>query len=134
MTIKNINDYTEYSEKLDNGQSVVLRVNYWRRFNVYRCYIALYINKRKYGYVDDVQTGKSGIEGLLWAKEMLKDIIEKDIANNNNYLFEYIIFPTDKHRMNVYLRGLNELGFKKCRIDGEMGLMLKVHSLNNVNE
>ena len=81
-------------------------------------YLCLYINKRGKGYQSLKQTGHSGLEGLLWAKEMLKDFIET-IRKKKNITHKICVFWDDSRRRDVYARGLKDLGFKMGQLDSQ---------------
>lgn len=110
VIIKDDNSIT-YRLKIDNGQIVELKISWDIYMDTYYYYVTLYINKRKNGYKFLEQTGRNGIEGLLKAKEMLREFIE-DIKQTENRNHNIYIFWDDNRRKDVYERGLKDLGFK----------------------
>lgn len=111
MTVVEQKDEIIYKLKLDNGQLVQMNVIKETDFDTIRYFVCLFINKRSKGYQALHQTGHVGIEGLLWAKEMLKDLIEhiKKIRDRKHVV---MIFWDDARRRDVYIRGLKDIGFK----------------------
>ena len=111
MSITEQEDQVIYRLKLDNGQVVELTI--WNEpcMDTIYYYLCLYINKRGKGYQSLKQTGHAGIEGLLWAKEILKDFIEK-IKKKKNKKHCICVFWEDNRRRDTYARGLKDLGFK----------------------
>ena len=111
MTITEHEDEIIYKLKLDKGQLVQMNVQKETYMDTTRYFICLFINKRGKGYQMLHQTGHAGIEGLLWAKEMLIDLIEhiRKIENKKHVIH---IFWDDARRRDVYIRGLKDIGFK----------------------
>ena len=118
MSITEQEDEVTYRLKLDNGQVVELTI--WNEVYMDQVYyfLCLYINKRGKGYESLKQTGHSGLEGLLWAKEMLKDFIET-IRKKKNITHKICVFWDDSRRRDVYARGLKDLGFKMGQLDSQ---------------
>lgn len=56
----------------------------------------------------DKETGKCGLEGLLWAKQQIIEFEESDICRNGDVI---TIGWADNRRRNVYEYGLKKLGF-----------------------
>ena len=108
--IQDGNKYT-YKLKLDNGQVVSMTITRELYMDSVFYYVLLFINKRGKGYEEGHQTGRAGIEGLLWAKEMLKDFIE-EIKKIKDRKHTICIFWDDNRRRDVYARGLKDLGFR----------------------
>ena len=111
MTITEKDNKIIYRLKLDNGQVVEMTIDQEVYTDTIFYYVCLFINKRGKGYKSGKQTGTAGIEGLLWAKEMLRDFIDtlKDFPNRKHTIS---IFLDDNRRRDVYIRGLRDLGFK----------------------
>lgn len=111
MTITEKDNKIIYRLKLDNGQVVEMTIDKEVYMDTIFYYVCLFINKRGKGYKLGKQTGTAGIEGLLWAKEMLRDFIDtlKDLPNRKHTIS---IFWDDNRRRDVYIRELRDLGFK----------------------
>lgn len=111
MTVTYKDNETVYRLKLDNGQVVQVTIRSESYMDSIFYYIVLYINKRGGGYKEGYQTGTCGIEGLLWAKEILRDFIEtlKKIPDRKHAIH---VFWDDNRRRDVYIRGLKDLGFE----------------------
>lgn len=103
-----------YKEKID-GQTLIIEfccidqlskntVYYWVSFGIY--------NKRRNQIHDNYlkATGKIGLQGLVWAKKMIKKFIDEfhDPYIDNAAI---IIKGDDKRRNKIYEWGLKDLGF-----------------------
>lgn len=110
-------DKDEYKYRVTNsaGQTVELCISDFYTDQVEKrkfWTVLLYVNKKSRGYEFGKSTGKAGMESLLIAKEMLKYHIEYIRSCYKFYYKTYIyIWGDDKKRMNVYQRGLRDLGF-----------------------
>ena len=111
MTITEQEDEVTYRLKMDNGQIVEMTIYNEPYMDTIYYTICLYINKRGKGYESLKQTGHAGIEGLLWAKEILKDYIDT-LRKRKNRRHVICVFWDDKRRRDAYARGLKDLGFK----------------------
>jgi hypothetical protein len=57
--------------------------------------------------INDKSTGKSGLEGLMWAKGLLRDMIEENRLQPGLM----IVQGTDEKRFRAYGKGLKRMGF-----------------------
>lgn len=113
----NINDY-RYRVKNQKNQTVEMIISLYhkdedKKTKYYA--ITLSVNKKGKGYEYGKQTGKSGIESLLIAKEILKYHIKNHLINfySSKYWDHYIIiWWDDNRRRDIYYRGLKDLGFE----------------------
>ena len=83
--------------------------------------IRLYVNKRSKGYEYKKQTGKTGIESLLVAKEILKYHINliKEVYYDYDYDNTIYIWADDIRRFNAYKRGLKDFEFVEGNYRGK---------------
>ena len=96
--------------------------------NEYAWSVLLYVNKKSKGYEYRKQTGKSGIESLLVAKEILKYHIDCCIEwfswhKNDHTIY---IWADDNKRFKVYARGLKDIGFIEGKFYGQKCLYKKL--------
>lgn len=110
-----IDDYI-YRVKMDNGQSVEMEIfpeafTYESNKKIWTVILKIPTKKKK-GYEYLKQTGKLGITGLLIAKNILKYHIENVIKKEKYYDHVIAISADNGIRMNVYERGLKDLGFE----------------------
>jgi hypothetical protein len=93
-----------------NGQLIKMTIykDIFPKSNYYS--VCLFINKRKKGYQEGLQTGKIGLTGLLIAKQMLLDFID-ELRNQKGHNI-ILIYWADKRRRDVYYRSLSKYGFK----------------------
>ena len=87
MVVINKDTYIIYREKLDNGQIVHLEFSKYTTLKRTFYFVCLFINKRKKGYIENEQTGKCGLSGLIIAKNLLIKG-RKNIYNYRIYQFE----------------------------------------------
>lgn len=115
--------WIEY-KKLSNGQTAIIAFNKnWMHEigngNDYSVAFAI-ANKKKvlkqwidgsgYGDLDMTTTGSCGVEGLLWAYEMIKYFIENRLYKDDRI----IVFGSDARRFRIYQHFLTRrLGFEK---------------------
>ena len=74
------------------------------------------------------QTGKDGLEPLIWAKQAILSFEKKLIDRGPdwdvpNYLY---IAADDKRRFHAYQKGLSRNGFRKACINGEWVLIKEI--------
>lgn len=114
-----LDDYV-YRVKTEDGQTVRMEIYVFDEDdNVPKTYlwsVVLQVEaKKKRGYEDLKQTGKSGLTPLLIAKEILKWHINEIIKHTSTFKKANHIIAIqwdDKKRRNAYERGLRDLGFK----------------------
>ena len=97
-----------YQGRNENNQIIIFEI-----FRVLDGYfnVKFYITtKRKNGYQFMKQTGTDGIKSLLWAKTCLIKFIEEFTERYHGYMIR--IYADDIKRLNVYERGLRDIGFK----------------------
>lgn len=104
--------------RVKNSMNQTVEVNIWSYYSDYDNYIeyeaiSLSVNKKSKGYEFGKITGKSGIESLLLAKEILKYYINHFILSRNrkNWTYYLAIWWDDNRRRDVYYRGLKDLEF-----------------------
>ena len=106
----NSNGDVEYTSTNSKGQ--VLKMNFTREdyTNSTHWYVSFWVNKRGKGYQLLQQTGKDGINSLIWAKNCVKDFIQ--YRSNFKLCPQYIIIHWDGgRRRDIYQWGLKSLGF-----------------------
>ena len=81
-------------------------------------------------------TGKCGLEGLLWAKECIKEFEEYiwEIYGGYEGGIYIIVTGEDKRRYRVYERGLRDLGFEKWNRFGEWVLGKRVVGMEDMGD
>lgn len=101
----------DYIYKSRNEFNQILQLEIYRYDE--RCfYVTFFITtKRVKGYQSLKQTGKDGIKSLLWTKYCIIDFIDKFKDKYHRSVIK--IYADDVRRLNVYERGLTEIGFKK---------------------
>lgn len=72
----------------------------------------------------DHETGKCGLEGLLWGKNQIIEFEESEYCKDGDTI---VIYWTDKRRRDVYEYGLKKLGFVIGYRDGKKCLYKKVY-------
>lgn len=108
-----------YKSKNEFNQIITLKIQIWDdsikviRWNVY---FRIGKNKNKYKDLEQMMVrGKDGLKSLLWAKNCIKDFINK-ISNDEFFIKRHNhieVYWTNSKRRNVYERGLKDLGFIK---------------------
>lgn len=102
-------EYSDYTMMWKTSKGDIVRMCLSRenwRSKVY--YVSLSIGKRKVGYKENEQTGRSGIEGLCAALVMMNELI------NNMYEDETLIVQgSDNRRHKIYKHYLEPLGFRE---------------------
>lgn len=112
MVVINKDTYIIYREKLDNGQIVHLEFSKYTTLKRTFYFVCLFINKRKKSYIENEQTGKCGLSGLIIAKNLLINFINKlKDTKLREEKISIIIGYTNSRRRDVYKRYLKELNF-----------------------
>jgi len=135
--LKYDNDYHTYgyykTHKLKNNQ--IIGIYLWKhKFSKSNEYVILLAiaNKKKHlrqlilgekDILTDHETGKCGLEGLLWGKKQIVKFEESDYCNDGDYIS---VYWTDNRRRDVYEYGLRRLGFVMGYRDGKKCLYKKV--------
>lgn len=129
-----MSDFTYYKpdeafykiDKLSNGQTIGIffyRNDYNKRY-MYYIYLVI-ANKKKYiwqsvmGQRDVVsfkETGRCGLEGLLWAKQQIIDFESSDHMHLGDMI---CVSWLDNRRRNAYIYGLTKIGYKVGHIDNK---------------
>lgn len=118
MVVINKDTYIIYREKLDNGQIVHLEFSKYTTLKRTFYFVCLFINKRKKGYIENEQTGKCGLSGLIIAKNLLINFINKlKDTKLREEKISIIIGYTNSRRRDVYERYLKELNFIDSKWD-----------------
>jgi len=130
-------DYRTYGyykiHKLKNNQTI--GIYFWKhelsKSNEYVILLAI-ANKKKHlrqlilgekDILTDHETGKCGLEGLLWGKRQIVEFEKYDYCNDGDFIS---IYWTDNRRRDVYEHGLKKLGFVMGYRDGKKCLYKKV--------
>lgn len=119
---------------LSNGQSIKIEFEA-EDTNNYRYYsIALLIQDKKKqlkNFTHLKQTGRCGIEGLIWAKNKIAEFEKMILIENENYCYNNTIIIycewDDNRRRNTYERGLKSLGYTFGKAFGKKVLMKKIN-------
>ena len=93
-------------DKTRRGDTVCMCLHRYEDYPSNRYFVSMYIGKRGNGYVTGKQTGRSGIEGLLIARDMLSELMKCMYDGEELY-----IYADDERRWNVYKKYLTPLGF-----------------------
>jgi len=75
----------------------------------------------------DHETGRCGLEGLLWGKRQITEFEKTDYCKDGDYI---VIYWTDNRRRDVYEDGLKKLGFVMGYRDGKKCLCKKISKIN----
>lgn len=136
----NKNEYKSYgfykTNILSNNQTISIYFMKEEMKNGYEYYVVLGIaNKKRYlkefmlGTRDltSFETGKCGVEGLLWAKnQIIKfEAFIKD-KHYKNELISIVVQWADRRRKKVYIRSLKPLGYRLVNRYGEWCLYKKI--------
>lgn len=107
-------------EKLSNGQTAYIGFNYTDYFNYLGYNVVFAIaDKKKHikawlnaepNDIDLNQTGRCGVEGLLWAKRKLKEF-EEEVVSGRSYPQRIELYGADSRRMKVYRHFLKDYTF-----------------------
>ena len=116
-------DETVYTYRTRNSANQYIDIEFYRyKPNIFSkefyWFIQLYVNKRSKGYEYKKQTGKTGIESLLVAKEILKyhiNLIKEVYYDYDNTIY---IWADDIRRFSAYKRGLIDLEFVEGNYKG----------------
>ena len=118
---KDINVYYS-SKRLSNGQSVLILFDRVQTDDSIEYYVGLAIAKNRKqafnwyfensSYLQGKETGKCGLEGLVFAKQQL-ELFEDFIKNNFHYGRKNVIMVgwEDNRRKNVYQKVLTKRGY-----------------------
>lgn len=71
-----------------------------------------YLSERGCGKIELKQTGRCGVEGLVWAKSKILEFANF-ISTNNNKKNKIIVQGSDNRRFRIYERYLSRNGFVK---------------------
>ena len=130
-------DYHTYgyykTHRLKNNQTI--GIYFWKhefsKSNEYVILLAI-ANKKKHlrqlilgekDILTDHETGKCGLEGLLWGKKQIVEFEKSNYCNNGDTIS---VYWTDNRRRDVYKYGLKKLGFVMGYRDGKKCLYKKV--------
>ena len=133
-------DYHTYgyfkTHKLKNNQTI--GIYFWKhelsKSNDYVILLAI-ANKKKHlrqlilgekDILTDHETGKCGLEGLLWAKKQIVEFEKSDCCKDGDFIS---VYWSDNQRRDVYEYGLRKLGFMMGFRDGKKCLSKKVVKL-----
>jgi len=105
-------------DKLSNGQTIAIYLFKYecKSYNEYSVFVAI-ANKKKHikqlineqrDILSNKETGRCGLEGLLWAKKQLLDFENSEFCKNDDVI---VIQWTDNRRRNVYEYGLKKYGY-----------------------
>lgn len=115
MEFKYKNYVYTYREKNEAGQTMTLELYKYgteRKCDYYDYHVRFFVTtKRKHGYQYLKQTGKCGLECLMFAKRCLIDFIE--YMQEYKYEGRILIGGDDKRRYEIYKRSLIPIGFKE---------------------
>jgi hypothetical protein len=115
-------------DKLSNNQTI--GIYFWRNEfsdnKEYQVFLAI-VNKKKHirqflsgekDILTNKETGKCGLEGLLWGKKQLIEFENSLYCNNGDII---CVYWTDNRRRDIYKHRLSKLGYvigyrelKKC--------------------
>ena len=125
-------DYFEcyaYNAKNNAGQAMCVGINaigggFYDCTNNIVWSIEFYVaSKKKRGFEPLKQTGKDGIKTLIWAKNCIKDFIEKKCKSGDLF----IVCWEDVKRKRVYAYGLKDLGFQFGTYEKKPCLLKKIN-------
>jgi len=133
---KQIEGYIEKTV-LSNGQiaCIVFQENKYKNFTDYYVMFAIANKKKdiknwlssKHNNIDNKQTGRCGIEGLIWAKNKVIEF-EKHIKDRHYTNRNIVISWADKKRKDVYVKAMMKLGYKN---DTTRACLFKKVEVNN---
>lgn len=102
-----------YMYKAKNSKNQLLTLNVYQSVDDNWNVMFFITSKRKHGYQKLKQTGKDGVQSLIWAKncvlDWIKNVQERRFQSGPIKLF---VYADDKRRMKVYKRALIPLGFQ----------------------
>jgi len=119
--------------KLKNNQTIIICFSKFEfsKCNEYSIFLAI-ANKKKHirqflleekDVLMGKETGKCGLEGLLWAKNQIVEFEKSNYCKNSDYISAGW---ADNRRRDVYEHGLKKLGFVMGYRDGRKCLYKKV--------
>jgi hypothetical protein len=121
------------THKLKNNQ--IIGIYFWkhefRKCNEHVILLAI-ANKKKHlrqlilgekDILTDHETGRCGLEGLLWGRKQVIKFEESNCCKNGDFIS---VYWTDNRRRNVYQYGLKKLGFIMGYRDGKKCLYKKI--------
>ena len=119
MEIMSDNTGTRMREK--NSQNQIVEIFFqkeiYSNFDYYCVGLRVGVKRRKnWNDINNISTGKAGIESLLIAKGMIAKFIEELEKSKTPTILA--ISWSNNRRRDVYARGLKDLGFKMGRIFG----------------
>ena len=110
---------------LTNGQTIYIGFKDSEYYNCVGYFvIAAIANKKKHirnwlnGEMNPIElkgTGKCGLEGLFWAKRMIKEFEIFIKEKHPNELVKIEVFWADQRRFRVYKRGLPDYAYNQSR-------------------
>lgn len=128
-TISFVNNETKsvlYRTKNSNNQTIELLFDRWEENYKIIWWVCLQVTNKKNKPFPYLQiTGKGGLENLLWAKNIIKEFIKKDLFLYKDNII--LVKWGDTKRKKTYIKGLKDLGFRICRYEGEDILYLKTN-------
>lgn len=95
---------------------------YWSVF------LVVYHKRKQINTLTLKQTGKDGLEPLIWAKQAIlsfESILIKSDFHENLPTYIYV-GADDKRRFRAYQKGLSRHGFRKACIEGEWVLIKEI--------
>lgn len=128
------------THKLQNNQTVFICFSRFEfsKCNEYTIFLAI-ANKKKHirqfvlgekDILSDKETGRCGLEGLLWAKKQIIEFEKSDYCKDGDVIS---ITWTDNRRRNIYEHGLRKIGFIMGYRDSRKCLYKKIHKEKNKN-
>jgi len=98
--------YSDYTTHWKTSKGDLVRIRLLKTKRKYEYTVALDIGKGKKNKEECLQTGRSGVEGLVAALVMMEELL-KNLFSGERLL----VYGADKRRYNVYKRYLIPLGF-----------------------
>lgn len=91
-------------------------------------FLVIYHKRKQIDTLTLKQTGRDGLEPLVWAKQAVLAFEDFLVERGSNYdLPNYIyIGAEDKRRFRAYQKGLGSSGFRKVFVDGNWVLVKEV--------
>jgi len=120
------------SELLPSGQ--IIYIEFQKDWSKSKYYFNIFLeikNKKRNNYSCLQQTGKDGLIGLLWAKDIIKEFeifIKQEYPYKNHTTILHCGWD-DNRRRNVYERGLRKMGYTYGRVFGYKALMKELKNV-----
>ena len=115
------------TQKLSNGQTI--KIVFDERETTKKFYYNIYLvimDKKKSEFNTTLkQTGRCGLEGLLWAKDKIIEFEEFILEKNRCKPIVIYCYWDDNRRRDVYYRGLKNLGYGYSRLDNNAKVISK---------